>query len=180
MALYDLAITAKSVVIGTVVSVGPGPVGTIKSLGRVAPVRVQLRVTSVLKGAVTVSSLVTLLQDPYVKSPVTAGERVLWFLGERAADGSLSPIGVFSGHFRLQGSDAGGWFAQNLFGNAGLWDTQSPLWPDSKARVALETDLSRTNISSDRKSAILKYAADGCLPRPIPLDLIAAVVRSSS
>lgn len=111
-----------------------------------------------------------------VSAPLQAGEEVFWFLAEDSELGLTQPLGVYSGDFRIQDSGAGK-VANNLRGNAGLWEDS--LWTgDGFVRQDVLRAARTLEWSAARVESIEKQAVQRPDNRGISLDLLVAATRS--
>jgi hypothetical protein len=111
-----------------------------------------------------------------VSTPLSEDDEVFWFLAKPSQLGLTQPLGVFSGDFRIQETKDGK-VANNLRGNAGLWD--GSLWTDDGfSRQQVLTAARTSGMTAARVARIDKEGANEPDNRNIPLDLLIAATKS--
>lgn len=184
LSLEEMSKEADKIFQGTVEQIVEKRI-TISQGGKEADVDVQevtFKVGVKIKGKFD-GSTTSIRQLATFAQPVKKGEEVVMYLASVSEIGFTAPLGIYSGHFKVQALEDGegeqqSKVAMNLKGNEGLWPEDAPLLATSadwRAAFSEKVDDATGEAEAQR---VFQAAALPNRRGPLPLQLITAATQA--
>jgi hypothetical protein len=141
--------------------------------------QIQLYLEEVLKGSAKPGETLTVLQWANIAQPVKEGDELLLYLPPASRLGLSSPVGIYSGQFKITRTKDGKEEKQatNLNNNMGLWSDRKSLYA-STPKVSF--DILGTRLSekgSEVRAQAIDEASKPNKPGPLSVDLITSATK---
>jgi hypothetical protein len=140
--------------------------------------QIRLRVEEVLKGSVKPGDTITVSEWANIAQPVKEGDELLLYLPAESRFGLASPVGIYSGQFKItpakDGTDVKE--AINLNNNVGLWSEKESLYASSPKVNYNSLDLSVKD--PQVRAQIMEQASKPNQPGPLSVDLITGATKA--
>jgi hypothetical protein len=139
---------------------------------------IKLDVEEVLKGPVKPGETLTITQWANIAQQVKEGDELLLYLPPESRLGLASPVGIYSGQFKVIRSGKDKQQAVNLNNNVGLWSDKSSLYA-STPKISTET-IGQTLSSRDFevRAQVFDEASKPNTPGPLSVDLLKSATKA--
>jgi hypothetical protein len=142
--------------------------------------QIKFRVDKVLKGSVQPGEVMDISQWANIAQPVKEGDELLLYLPPKSRFGLSSPVGIYSGQFKIMRSskDSDQTLAVNLNNNVGLWSDKEPLYTSFPKINFQSLDSSLSDKTAHIRAQVIDEASKPNRPGPVSVDLITSATKA--